>query len=58
MARPRAYVRLAVGLLLIAIGLLEGDSADWVQAVQIVAGLILLVDGALALGRESRPPSS
>jgi sulfite exporter TauE/SafE len=53
MARYRAYVVLAVGVLLILIGLFQGDSADWVQVVQIIAGVILLVDGALALGRES-----
>jgi type IV secretory pathway VirB2 component (pilin) len=53
MARYRAYIVLAVGVLLILIGLLQGDTADWVQAVQIVAGLILLVDGATSLGRES-----
>ena len=55
MARYRAYVVLAVGALLIVIGFVGSDSADWVQAVQVVAGLILLFDGAVSLGRESDP---
>ena len=57
MARYRAYVVLAIGILLIVIGLAQSDTADWVQAVQIVAGVIMLIDGALTLGRESGPAS-
>jgi len=56
MARGRAYVVIGIGVLLILIGLFQGDSADWVQVVQIVAGVIMLADGSLRLGRESRAP--
>jgi sulfite exporter TauE/SafE len=55
MTRIRAYVVLALGVLLILIGLLEGDSANWVRIVQVAAGVILLVDGVWALGRETGP---
>ncbi len=50
MARYRAFFLLAIGALLVAIGLF-GDSADWATAVQIVAGLILIIDGGVSLGR-------
>lgn len=55
MARWRAYIVVAIGILLILIGLFQGDSADWVQVVQIVAGVIMLADGSMRLGRESGP---
>lgn len=56
MARYRAYLLVAIGVLLIIMGLFESDSADWAQIVQIVAGVILLAEGTMTLGRESREP--
>jgi len=54
-SRLRAYVVLALGVLLILMGVFEGDNADWARVVQVAGGLILLVDGVWALGRESGP---